>query len=96
MTDEYCVLLDHIDRVVQFVNDNGGWSVVGWYKCGVIYDRTLVSNNSSTSGSTNNGNNGGVRVDNGEINYHVIEILPSNREIMTDGPTLNRRLNQMK
>eukprot|EP00957_Ditylum_brightwellii_P110255 8409397-Ditylum_brightwellii.AAC.1 len=58
MTDEYFyLLLDHVDRVVQCVNNHGGWTVVGWHKCGVINDCTLVGNNSNTSGNSNSNNN---------------------------------------
>eukprot|EP00957_Ditylum_brightwellii_P178212 13574035-Ditylum_brightwellii.AAC.1 len=64
MTDEYFILLDHIGRVVQLVNENGGWTVVGLYKCGVIIDCTLVSNNNGTTGGNSNNSNDNVHVDN--------------------------------
>eukprot|EP00957_Ditylum_brightwellii_P107851 8227426-Ditylum_brightwellii.AAC.1 len=72
MTNENFALLDHIDRVVQCVNDNRGWTVVSWYKHGVINNRTLIGNNNNTSGHNNN-NNEDIHVDNSEINYHVVE-----------------------
>eukprot|EP00957_Ditylum_brightwellii_P007547 570983-Ditylum_brightwellii.AAC.1 len=69
MTNEYFELLDHIDRAVQCVNDNGGWTVAGWYKHGVINDCALIGNNNNTSGNNKN-NNENVRVDSCEINNH--------------------------
>eukprot|EP00957_Ditylum_brightwellii_P198073 15090786-Ditylum_brightwellii.AAC.1 len=95
MTNEYFELLDHIDRVVQCVNDNGGWTVVGWYKYGVINNHNLISNNNNTSGNNNN-NNEDVHVGNGESNYHVIEVLPTNRTCVTSGIALYQRLSELK
>eukprot|EP00957_Ditylum_brightwellii_P116247 8867496-Ditylum_brightwellii.AAC.1 len=96
MTDEYFELLDHIDRVVQqCVNDNGGRTVVGWYKCGVINKCTLIGNNNNTSGNNNN-NNEDISVDNGEINYHVVEVLPTNCHFVTLGTSLYQRLSGLK
>eukprot|EP00957_Ditylum_brightwellii_P047517 3608547-Ditylum_brightwellii.AAC.1 len=65
MTDRYFELLDHINQVVQFINQNGGWTVVGWYKRGVINNRGLVSSSGTASENINNNNNGeDIRVDN--------------------------------
>eukprot|EP00957_Ditylum_brightwellii_P121807 9288914-Ditylum_brightwellii.AAC.1 len=79
MTDKYFELLDHINQVVQFINENGGWTVVGWYKQCVINNHALVGNNGSATGNSNNNSNGDeVHVDNGEINHHVVEVLARN------------------
>ena len=97
MTEAYFELLDKINQVVDFINRNGGWTVVGWYKRGVINDRALVGSSGNTAGNfSNNSNNEDVRVDNGEINYHVVEVLPSNRSIITPVTVLNNTLNEMK
>eukprot|EP00957_Ditylum_brightwellii_P080663 6135096-Ditylum_brightwellii.AAC.1 len=53
MTDKYFELLDHINQVVQFINENGGSTVIGWYKCGVINDHVLIGDNGSAVGSSN-------------------------------------------
>ena len=64
MTNAFFDILTCIDNVVEYINDNGGFTVMGWYKHGVINDRTLVSN---TSNGNDNNNNEDVQVDNGEI-----------------------------
>eukprot|EP00957_Ditylum_brightwellii_P049067 3722836-Ditylum_brightwellii.AAC.1 len=96
MTNKYFELLDHIDRVVQCVNDNGDWIVVGWYKHGVINDHTLIGNSNNTSGNNNNNNNENVCVDNGEINYHVVEVLLTNHNLVISGTALYQRLSGLK
>jgi hypothetical protein len=35
--------------VVKFVNATGGQAIVGWYKCGVISDRSLLEPRSTSS-----------------------------------------------
>eukprot|EP00957_Ditylum_brightwellii_P139032 10597345-Ditylum_brightwellii.AAC.1 len=63
---------------------NVGWTVVCWYKHGVINVHALVGNNGSAPGNSNNNiNSNEVCVDNGEINYHVVDVLPTNRQILT-------------
>eukprot|EP00957_Ditylum_brightwellii_P210762 15365360-Ditylum_brightwellii.AAC.1 len=81
--------------VVQCVNDNGGWTVVGWYKHGMINNCTLIGNSNSTSGHNNNSNED-IHVDNGEINYHVVEVLPTNRNFLTSETSLYQRLSGLK
>ena len=46
----------------KYVNEHGGWTVIGWHSCGVINDCTLtgVVNNSNSSG-TNNINNAEIQ-----------------------------------
>ena len=48
LTDHYWDLTDTIERVVKFINDNGGFTVIGWYKRGLINDQSLTSDNSNS------------------------------------------------
>lgn len=62
-TEEYYALETCIDQVVEFVNRNGGFTIVGWYKRGEINDM-------STEDSENH-------VDSGVIGYHAVSIYPT-------------------
>lgn len=96
-TDPYFDLLDNIQDVVDYINSHGGFTVVGWYKRGIINDKTLVNGN-AVNGTSNNNNNGGEdgQVDNGEINYHVISLTPNNRSLLSPTSILGIELKTLK
>ena len=54
-----------INNVITHVNENGGWTVVGWYKKGSIND---VSNTGHD-----------VQVESSEIVYHAVSLVPTVR-----------------
>ena len=77
----------HIDirtaarSVIDLVNQNGGFTVTGWYKRGVINDRTMLdgTTNRNTNTAANRGStNENLQVDNGDVNYHITKIIPTN------------------
>ena len=74
LTDDFFDILDSIDKVIELINDNYGFTVIGWYKRGVINDRSLVTKGNGTG---NNGNtNEEVQVQSGDVNYHIVELQP--------------------
>ena len=64
--------MDVVNSVVGYINPNGGFTIIVWYRRGVITDKILVYQ--KTEGKTAAGNNGNqmdaVQVDNGEANFH--------------------------
>jgi len=94
-TEEFFDLLDRIDRVMDFIRDNGGFTIIGWYKRGLINDRSLVSNANTNN---NHGNNGAdtVQVDNGDVHFHIIEILPTDHSMLNHLSVLGAQLNNHK
>ena len=88
MSQEYFDIEDAIGKVVELVNDNGGWTVIGWYKRGVITDKSLLEVPPSNVVSS--------EVTAGQINYHIIQLLPSNKSFMDEGSNLNLQLNEKK
>ena len=52
-------------NVVRYINDNGGFTVIGWYKKGSI-------NDISTEESDN-------QVESSEMGYHIVSITPTNK-----------------
>jgi hypothetical protein len=72
-TDAYCDIEDAIEDVVDHVNGNGGWTVVGWYKRGVINDRSLLEMKSNaTNANVSNNSNVHMEVGAGQVSYHVV------------------------
>ena len=53
---------------MKYINENGGFTVIGWYKCGEIND---ISNEESQN-----------EVESSDIGYHIVSIVPTNREIV--------------
>ena len=88
MSQEYFDIEDAIGKVVELVNDNGGWTVIGWYKRGVITDKSLLEVPPSNVVSS--------EVTAGQINYHITQLLPSNKSFMDEGSNLNLQLNEKK
>ena len=87
MTNEYFVLLDCITHVLDVINNNGGFTVIGWYRRGIINDRSLIESNNASNGNQNN-NAEDIQVGAGEVNYHVIDLYPTDTSYL-DKTTLN-------
>ena len=66
----YYRLSETIDKVVEYINSAGGFTVVGWYKCGEINDQ---SNDDSQN-----------EVESSEIGVHVVSIQPTDKKVLDD------------
>ena len=42
MTEEYFNFVNSIEEVVSIVKNQGGWDVIGWYKRGLIDDKSIT------------------------------------------------------
>lgn len=67
-TESYFSLQTSSDDVVEYINNNGGFTVIGWYNRGEIND---VSNDDSQN-----------EVESSEIGYHIVYMFPTNRAIV--------------
>ena len=67
-TPAYFSLQEAADNVVEYINTNGGFTVIGWYKRGEIND---VSNDDNQN-----------EVESSEIGYHIVYMFPTNRVIV--------------
>ena len=94
MSNAYWEIEDAIENVVDYVNDNGGWTVVGWYKRGVINDRSLLEANSTQHPSNNQDSTN--EVDAGQLSYHVVQLLPTNQDMHQRGNESFRELNDLR
>ena len=79
-----------IEEVVDFINENGGWTVVGWYKRGSIKDRSLIESTGSSNSASNA--NEDTTVGSGNLNFHVVELLPTNQALLDKNTYLGAAL----
>jgi len=56
-------LYDSIDNVTEYINNNGGFTVIGWYKRGEINDQSNLEAGEKISPST--------------VVHHFVSILPT-------------------
>ena len=82
-TDASDNLEDSIEECSDLINNNGGFTVVVWYSRGEINDKSLIGMNLEEEDA---------HADSGRMNYHIVQILPTNREFLNDGTTLNTML----
>ena len=77
---------DAIDSCINLINLNGRFTVVFWYSRGEINDQSLIGMNLRDE----------MQVDSGKINYHVIQIIPTNRDFLDETTPLGRQLWELK
>ena len=80
--DHGSVLEDCIDNQIDFINNNGGFTVSGWYKRGSIMDG-ILSNTTKQSGDNE------MTIASSEVQYHAVSIIPTCRDIL-EHPTFKR------
>eukprot|EP00957_Ditylum_brightwellii_P042094 3187968-Ditylum_brightwellii.AAC.1 len=80
--EEYYHMNDCIKRCVKFINDNVGFTVMGWYACGLINDYSIVGSTTGAGNAHNTGNNPDAQVDNGDIKFCPCLVVPINRELL--------------
>ena len=99
LTDSYFELEDCIDNVLDFINDNGGFTIIGWYKHGNISDQTILhqkNNNDTTKQNNNNDISSSEQIDNSTITYHPCVIKPTNPDILKQNSALCLELRTLK
>ena len=81
MTDHFDRLEQSIENGIDLINENGGFTVIGWYKRGQVQDRTVLvqTSNDSNAGKFGVSNPQNVQVDNSQIKYHPCIIRPTNK-----------------
>ena len=97
ITDEFFELEDAVTQALRLINDNGGFTVIGWYKRGNIQDRTILHQNN------NNPDNNKLfvnietdTVDNSKIMFHPCVIRPSNDDFFDKTNDLFIALQEIK
>ena len=75
-SNDFYEITDAVHDICGYVNRHGGWTVVGWYRLGMVTDRGLAG---SEGNSNQYGNNPEpeAQVEAGETKVHVIQIYPT-------------------
>ena len=97
MTSKFSDMEEKIENGVCLINQNGGFTIIGWYKRGQVQDRTvLIQKSSENTSKFSNTNNEPSKVDNSEIKIHPCVIRPSNVEFYNSSSDLAKQLNETK
>jgi hypothetical protein len=72
-SEAFFQIRDSCKAVLDFVNRNKGWTVCGWYKRGVINGRTLAGNGDNDEEEN--------KIE-GDITFHVVRLLPTERKYL--------------
>ena len=95
LTEAYMKMLDCIAGCINLINENGGFTVVGWYKRGTITDKSMMAQDMNTAGYSNTVDPD-FQCDAGEISYHIVQIVPSNRDFLDPTTNLGIELSELK
>ena len=76
-----------IENCVYFINEDGEFTLVIWYLRGEINDKSSIGMANQIYES---------QVDAGRMNYHIIQILLTNANILKIFNKLNTQLNELK
>jgi hypothetical protein len=76
-------ILDSTRNVSNYINDRGGFHIIGWAKRGMIQDQGAAGvqqENQGQQGYRQPANQGNSMMENAEVQYHVVRYDPSNPE----------------
>lgn len=77
------------------INKNSGVTAIGWYKRGTVNDLSLLEGNLLNNVKPNS-NDPNLKVDAGDLNRHIVLIVPSNRDFLDESTSLWKELNDLK
>mmetsp|Transcript_16587 Transcript_16587/g.18921 ORF Transcript_16587/g.18921 Transcript_16587/m.18921 type:complete len:375 (+) Transcript_16587:144-1268(+) len=80
-------LNDAIQNCIELINENDGFTVVFWYNRGEMNDQSLIGLNLRDDAQ---------QVEAGRQNFHIIQILPTNRDFLDPETFLGRTLRRVK
>lgn len=92
---EYVGVQKSFKKGVGKLNKNSGVTAVGWYKRGTVNDLSLLEGNLLNNGKPNS-NDPNLKVDAGDLNRHIVHILPSDRDFLDKSTSLWKELDDLK
>lgn len=103
LTPAYTALRDGAVNTVNKVNENGGWTIIGHGRRGIINDKTLTGEFGILSNAGGNNNNkknrnedGQSRVASSEISRKIVCVRPTNKKYYEEGTAELIALNALK
>ena len=82
MSDAFFDMMDCMKDCIDLINADGGFTIVGWYRQGLINDRSLEDNNGQGNDFRNQGQNESLQVGCSNLVHHVVEITPNNKDYL--------------
>ena len=98
LTDLYFKLEYAATWDIDLINENGGFTVTGWYKREEVTDHTILhqNKNSDAFAKPNVSSDKENQVENSKITFHSCLIKPTNPDVFTDNTTLYQSLQALK
>ena len=103
MTQAAINMFSAIDKCIELINNNDGFTVIGWYKRGSMNDKGLIAprnndrpTNANNTSYNNSNEDAVVQVGSGELSYHVVSIIPTNRDFLDKNSDLGLQLHNLK
>ena len=96
MTSQFFVMMNSMENCVNYINENGGFTIVGWYNRGRINDQSMDNDANLNNTRNASNNNDDQQVDNGEIGYHLCVVSPSNHRFFEEYSELYSTLETKK
>ena len=82
----YDAITDCMDDIADYVNENGGWTIIGWGKKGLITDATLLGVTTETKGREET-----RKVVADEVTTHVVQFYPTNRALLESNELIEKK-----
>ena len=81
-TDEMDMISDKLYNLSDYVNSHGGWTVIGWYRLGMVTDKALADENQTTFRDQHVVD---TQVEAGETKFHIVSLYPTNASFTSVG-----------
>ena len=100
LTEASMNMSNSVEACVDLINNNGGFTVLGWYKKGLINDKSLMTTQALSNNTTNSDNYNNddqvQQVDLGDVSYHIVSISPTNHDFLDHSTELGIQLINLK
>ena len=81
-------IMDTVDNVFDRVNQEGGWTIIGWTKMGLVKDEAAPEGPKGAF----NGQNEEAKIEAGTLNYHITSLLPTTPQAINTAPMESFRI----
>ena len=99
MTNNFYDLHEKIEKGVSVMNEKGSFTVVGWYKCGKVHERTTLAQNANEINAHKLGaqpNKTNTQVENIQIIFYTCVIYPTDKNLNVDDSEKMKKLKDNK
>ena len=105
LTEAGINMFNTIDVCINSIDSHGGFTVIRWYKRGIINDQSIIADSKINSGCNINGNsnntnknisNDDMQVDSGDISYHLVHIATTNHDFLDYTTGVGQQLEALK